>query len=95
MQSLDNQILIYSADTFKQHRNKRFAGHTTAGYACEVGFSPDARFLSSGDGSGNMVFWDWKNCKIVKRLKCHDKVVISHAWLPHETVSGSLRMPLP
>ncbi|MBW0544466.1 hypothetical protein O181_084181 [Austropuccinia psidii MF-1] len=85
MQSLDNQILIYSADSFKQNRKKRFAGHTIAGYACEVGFSPDGRFLSSGEGSGNMVFWDWKSCRITKRLKCHDQVIISHAWLPHET----------
>lgn len=87
MQSLDNQILIWSADTFKQHRNKRFAGHTTAGYACEVGFSPDGRFLSSGDSAGNLVVWDWKSCRIATRLKCHDKVLISHAWLPHEPVS--------
>ncbi|KAG0140917.1 hypothetical protein CROQUDRAFT_325849 [Cronartium quercuum f. sp. fusiforme G11] len=85
MQSLDNQILIYSSDSFKQNRKKRFAGHTIAGYACEVGFSPDGRFLSSGDGSGNMVFWDWKSCRITKRLRCHDQVVISHVWLPHET----------
>lgn len=89
MQSLDNQILIYSSDSFKQNRKKRFAGHTIAGYACEVGFSPDGRFLSSGDGNGSMVFWDWKSCRISKRLKCHDQVVISHAWLPHETVCGS------
>ncbi|KAH9817925.1 WD40-repeat-containing domain protein [Melampsora americana] len=85
MQSLDNQILIYSSDSFKQNRKKRFAGHTIAGYACEVGFSPDGRFLSSGDGNGSMIFWDWKSCRISKRLKCHDQVVISHAWLPHET----------
>lgn len=87
MQSLDNQILIYSSDSFKQNRKKRFAGHTIAGYACEVGFSPDGQYLSSGDGSGNMIFWDWKTCRITKRLRCHDQVVISHAWLPHETVS--------
>ncbi|EFP92250.2 hypothetical protein PGT21_007521 [Puccinia graminis f. sp. tritici] len=85
MQSLDNQVLIYSADSFKQNRKKRFAGHTIAGYACEVGFSPDGKFLSSGDGSGSMVFWDWKSCRILKRLKCHDQVIISHSWLPHET----------
>ncbi|KAA1116086.1 pre-mRNA-processing factor 17 [Puccinia graminis f. sp. tritici] len=89
MQSLDNQVLIYSADSFKQNRKKRFAGHTIAGYACEVGFSPDGKFLSSGDGSGSMVFWDWKSCRILKRLKCHDQVIISHSWLPHETFLAS------
>jgi pre-mRNA-processing factor 17 len=88
MQSLDNQILIYSSDSFRQNRKKRFAGHTVAGYACEVGFSPDGRWISSGDGSGNVHFWDFKTSKKMQnRLKAHNQVVISHAWLPHETVS--------
>ncbi len=86
-QSLDNQILIYSTDGFRQNRKKRFAGHTVAGYACSVGFSPDGRFVSSGDGQGNVVFWDWRGGKILKRLKAHKQVVIDHLWLPHESVS--------
>ena len=45
-QSLDNQILIYNADNFRQNRKKRFAGHSVAGYACQVGFSPDGRYAS-------------------------------------------------
>ncbi|GAA5832903.1 hypothetical protein JCM3770_003832, partial [Rhodotorula araucariae] len=67
-------------------RKKRFAGHTIAGYACEPRFSPDGRFLSSGDGQGNVVFWDFKTSRIVGRLqRAHKQVVLSHAWLPHET----------
>ncbi|KAF5377481.1 hypothetical protein D9615_005113 [Tricholomella constricta] len=84
-QSLDNQILIYSTDNFRQNRKKRFAGHSVAGYACEVGFSPDGKWISSGDGEGNVVFWDWKTGRIKSRLKAHSKVVIAHEWLPHET----------
>ncbi|GAA5832531.1 hypothetical protein JCM11251_001360 [Rhodosporidiobolus azoricus] len=84
--SLDNQVVLFGADTFKQNRKKRFAGHTIAGYACEPRFSPDGRFLSSGDGVGNMVFWDFKTSRIVGRLnKAHKQVIISHEWLPHET----------
>ena len=59
-QSLDNQILIYGTDNFRQNRKKRFAGHSVAGYACQVGFSPDGKWVSSGDSEGNIVFWDWK-----------------------------------
>jgi pre-mRNA-processing factor 17 len=88
-QSLDNQILIYSTDGFRQNRKKRFAGHTVAGYACAIGFSPDGRFLSSGDGQGNVVFWDWKSGKILKRLNAHKQVVIDHVWLPHQHVSSA------
>ena len=87
MQSLDNQILIYSSPELKQNRKKRFAGHSVAGYACEVQWSPDGKFLSSGDGHGDIVFWRWQDSKLIKRLKAHNKAVISHAWLPHESVS--------
>lgn len=85
-QSLDNQILAYSTDNFRQARNKRFAGHSVAGYACQVGFSPDGKWISSGDGEGNVVFWEWKTGRIKSRLRAHSKVVIAHEWLPHETV---------
>ncbi|EMD41556.1 hypothetical protein CERSUDRAFT_79169 [Gelatoporia subvermispora B] len=84
-QSLDNQILVYSTDNFRQARNKRFAGHSVAGYACQVGFSPDGKWISSGDSEGNVVFWEWKTGRIKSRLKAHSKVVIAHEWLPHES----------
>jgi pre-mRNA-processing factor 17 len=80
--------LVYTADgTFRQVKKKRFAGHTIAGYACKVAFSPDGKYISSGTGSGDLVFWDWKTGKIAKRLRGHKEVVIDHAWLPNEHVS--------
>jgi pre-mRNA-processing factor 17 len=87
-QSLDNQIHIYSTDNFRQNRKKTFAGHTVAGYACQVGFSPDGKWISSGDSSGHLVVWDWKTKRVKTRLKAHDKVLIAHEWLPHESVSS-------
>ncbi|KAI6133313.1 pre-mRNA splicing factor [Pisolithus croceorrhizus] len=84
-QSLDNQILVYSTDNFRQNRKKRFAGHSVAGYACQVGFSPDGKWISSGDSTGNVIFWDWKTGRIKSRLQAHSKVVIAHEWLPHES----------
>jgi WD40 repeat protein len=91
---MDNQILIYSADNFRQNRKKRFAGHSVAGYACQVGFSPDGKWISSGDAAGNVVFWDWKTGGIKSRLAAHSKVVIAHEWLPHETVRARGRHEL-
>lgn len=80
---------MYAADgNFRQNKKKRFAGHTVAGYACQLGFSPDGKYISSGTGSGDVVFWDWKTGRIVKRLKAHNQVVIDHVWLPNEHVSG-------
>jgi len=81
--------LIYSADgSFRQNKKKRFAGHTIAGYACAIGFSPDGKYISSGTGGGDVVFWDFKTGRIVKRLRAHNQVVIDHVWLPNEHVSN-------
>ncbi|ORZ40095.1 WD40-repeat-containing domain protein [Catenaria anguillulae PL171] len=85
-QSLDNQILIYSAtDKFRANRKKNFRGHLVAGYGCQVNFSPDCQYLMSGDSTGSMFFWDFKSCKLVKKFKAHDKVVMGCEWHPHET----------
>ncbi|XP_050372379.1 uncharacterized protein LOC126790253 isoform X1 [Argentina anserina] len=84
-QSMDNQILIYSTrEKFQLNKKKRFAGHVVAGYACQVGFSPDGRFVFSGDGEGRCWFWDWKSCKVFRTLKCHNNVCIGAAWHPLE-----------
>ncbi|KAJ3105768.1 hypothetical protein HDU97_007588 [Phlyctochytrium planicorne] len=85
-QSLDNQIMIYSAkDRFRLQSKKVFRGHLVAGYACQPGFSADGRFVMSGDSEGRVWFWDWKTCKVFKKLKCHNSVVIACEWHPHET----------
>lgn len=84
-QSLDNQILIYSTrERFQLNKKKRFAGHIVAGYACQVNFSPDGRFVLSGDGEGRCWFWDWKSCKVFRTLKCHEGVCIGSEWHPLE-----------
>ncbi|PKA66370.1 Protein Mut11 [Apostasia shenzhenica] len=84
-QSLDNQILIYSTkERFQLNKKKRFAGHIVAGYACQVNFSPDGRFVISGDGEGKCWFWDWKSCKVFRTLKCHEGVCIGCEWHPLE-----------
>jgi WD40 repeat protein len=57
-QSQDNQILVFSAEgKYKLKRDKRFLGHLTAGYACEIGFSPDGQYVISGDAQGRVVMW--------------------------------------
>uniref|UniRef100_A0A7N0VFP5 Pre-mRNA-processing factor 17 n=1 Tax=Kalanchoe fedtschenkoi TaxID=63787 RepID=A0A7N0VFP5_KALFE len=84
-QSLDNQILIYSTrERFQLNKKKRFAGHIVAGYACQVNFSPDGKYVLSGDGEGRCWFWDWKTCKVHRTLKCHDGVCIGVEWHPLE-----------
>ena len=59
-------------------------GHTAAGYACQPCFSPDGKYVVSGDGEGKVWFWDWKSCKAYRNIKAHDKVCIDTQWHPLE-----------
>ncbi|EGG24924.1 WD40 repeat-containing protein [Cavenderia fasciculata] len=85
-QSMDNQILVYGArDKFRMNKKKRFTGHTNAGYACQLNFSPDGKYVISGDATGKAYFWDWKTSKVIKSFKAHDDVCIGIEWHPLET----------
>ena len=85
-QSLDNTIVIYSTkEKFKMNRKRTFRGHNNAGYACQVNFSPDGRFVISGDGEGRCFFWDWKTSRVFRKMKCHTGVCMGAEWHPLET----------
>lgn len=88
-QSMDNQILVFSAsDRFKLNSKKRFAGHITAGYACQINFSPDGHYIIrfsnvtalfnnfSGDGEGKLNIWDWKTTKLLQYI--HTLIPLTH-----------------
>lgn len=83
-QSMDNSIVVYSAgESVSLHRKKRFTGHITAGFACQVGFSPDGHHLVSGDGEGQLWFWDWRSGRFNKKMKAHEGgPAIGCVWHP-------------
>lgn len=85
-QSLDNRVITYACggERFMQ-RGRKFGGHSTSGYACNVGFSPDGKYLISGDARGQLIVWEWKTGQIVKRIEAHSKVCIDVQWNPQET----------
>lgn len=85
-QSLAGQVMVWGVqgDRFF-NRRKRFVGHSTGGYACGLAFSPDGRFLASGDAKGHLVVWDWKTGQMVRKLaSAHQRVTIDVAWSPQE-----------
>jgi len=85
-QSQDNKISVYGAiQKVKLNSKKHFKGHLTAGYACQIGFSPDGKYIFSGDAEGRVFFWDWRTQTIYKKLKAHDQVCIGAIWHPIET----------
>ena len=84
-QSMDNQVLVFGTHRFSMNRKKVFKGHLVAGYACQVGFSPDGSYVISGDSQGHLVMWDWKTCRLFNKLKAHTNVCIGCVWHPLET----------
>ncbi len=79
-QSLDNKIVTWTArDKFRQMKKKEFKGHVNAGYACRMSFSPNGKFLASGDGQGKMYIWDWGSTKVYRKLQVC--VVVVPPWL--------------
>jgi len=88
---LDNQILVYSTDNFRQNRKKRFAGHSVAGHACQAGFSPDGKWIYiNSDRSGKEAVWrfpaegaghDDKKAEMVVNDGLED-------WFPHISPDG-------
>lgn len=83
-QSMDNQILTYEAyGKFRFTPRRRFKGHVCAGYACKPCFSPDGRWILSGDGNGRLWVWNWKSGKNIRTLPAHDQVCIDCQWHPN------------
>lgn len=85
-QSLDNTIYMYNAkERLRSYRKNSLKGHLVGGFACEMSFSPDEKYITSGDSSGKLFFWDVKTCKVVGKLLAHESVVMSCLWHPLET----------
>jgi len=84
-QSMNNKIVTYEASgRFKYQPQRVFRGHTCSGHACQINFSPDGRFIMSGDNDGKLFFWDWAKGKNYRVLKAHDQVCIGTAWHPKQ-----------
>lgn len=84
-QSMNNIIYVYSTHDRLSSTKRRFGGHMVTGLACEPCFSPDGRYIVSGDGTGQIVFWDWHKTRCVKRITgAHTKPIINVHWHPRE-----------
>eukprot|EP00158_Paraphelidium_tribonemae_P004663 Partr_v1_DN26895_c3_g1_i1_m40721 putative cell division cycle 40 homolog (S. cerevisiae) len=85
--AVDNQIVVYDiSENFQveSSRKKRFPGILTAGYSCQIAFSPDGRYLTSGDSTGELVFWNWKTARVSKKIRAHLQCCSSVSWSPQD-----------
>jgi pre-mRNA-processing factor 17 len=85
-QSLDNKIVLFDTrNKFSMVKKRSFKGHVIAGYACQIGFSSNGKFIMSGDGRGQIWFWDFNSGKILRKLQSHkNSPCIGAVWHPVE-----------
>lgn len=86
LQSMDNSVsVIQGHGKYKFVKNKYFTGHNVAGYGIGIDFTPDGKLLMSGDSKGFGLFWDWKTCKVISKLKVSEKTISCIKAHPQET----------
>ncbi|KAG5502920.1 hypothetical protein JKF63_04693 [Porcisia hertigi] len=86
-QSLNNKVIVFRDDGGGRLRllhDREFTGHTISGTRCQLSFSHDGQYLSSGDISGKLYVWDWTTKKLEKSFKAHAQMLVSHLWHPIE-----------
>lgn len=86
-QSFNNTIVVFKDEGAGKLRlvgNRTFAGHTISGTRCQLAFSRDGQYLSSGDISGQLFLWRWADSKLLRSFKAHTDLLASHAWHPLE-----------
>ncbi|ODV62257.1 Cdc40p [Ascoidea rubescens DSM 1968] len=86
-QSMDNFVYVYQAHgKYRLNKKKIFKGHSSSGFAIDMDFSPDGKIILSGDNEGRCFFWDWKTCKIVKRITVDSskRAITNVAFHPQE-----------
>ncbi|AAZ10228.1 hypothetical protein, conserved [Trypanosoma brucei brucei TREU927] len=86
-QSLNNQALVFSdggGGQVKLLRHRVFSGHTISGTRCQLAFSPDGRYLSSGDINGKLFIWSWATGELLRSFSAHTQTLVSHRWHPVE-----------
>src|SRR5690606_194449 len=83
VQSSDNQILVFDSKSFKQIK-KKFNGHVLSGFQSQINFSPDGKYIITGDLEGKLWIFDWKNMKNIK-LKSHNATLSCSQWHPLES----------
>lgn len=85
-QTADNKIVVFDvkASSLRLVRGKKFMGHFSAGYAIGTTFSPNGKYLFSGDQDGRIFSWDWKTAAPIQVFKAHNNVCIGIDWHPNE-----------
>lgn len=70
----------------KTHPNAAHAAPARLVPPTQVNFSPDGKYVLSGDSEGRCFFWEWSHPhKIIRTIKAHEGVCIGAVWHPLES----------
>lgn len=86
-QSMDNTIYSYGMKPkYKRHPKKSFKGHNSAGYGIGITFSPDGKYICSGDSNSRIFIWDWTTARLLRSFDLPgNKPITQVAWNLQET----------
>ncbi|QLG72058.1 hypothetical protein HG535_0C04120 [Zygotorulaspora mrakii] len=86
-QSMDNTIYTYNMKPkYKRHPKKSFTGQMCAGYGIGIAFSPDGKYICSGDAQSKVLIWDWTTTNLLRTVPLPgNEPVRQVAWNPQET----------
>lgn len=82
-QCLDDTVRKVTIDVggkLRLHRDQILKGHSVSGTSCELSFSSDGQFISTGDATGKLLIWNWATGEIVKQFAAHKQVCTTHLW---------------
>ncbi|EDO17324.1 hypothetical protein Kpol_1062p32 [Vanderwaltozyma polyspora DSM 70294] len=86
-QSMDNTIYSFGMKPkYKRYPKKTFKGHTSSGFGIELAFSPDGKYICSGDANSRLFIWDWVTTRLLRTFEVPGKKPVTQvAWNPQET----------
>eukprot|EP00796_Vickermania_ingenoplastis_P009278 gene9278-6523_t len=86
-QSQDNKVMVFQDEgggQLRRWQHREFTGHKIVGTRCQLSFSRDGQYLSSGDVSGRLYIWRWATGELVRQFQAHHDMLTSHLWHPAE-----------
>lgn len=82
-QSNGNYIAIFTATRpFRLDKYKRYENHGVWGFPVKCNFSLNGKELASGSSDGFIYFYEYKSCKLLRKLKAFEEPCVDVVYHP-------------